>query len=92
MKWRYLVIGIVLVIILISLSLVEFFIVNSIYWSFLISVGVLLNFAHILTHKFNWELDTKKVLSIYFTLSTALMVIEFIITGTFLSQLCRFFL
>ena len=84
MKWRYLVIGIVLVIILISLSLVEFFIVNSIYWSFLISVGVLLNFAHILTHKFNWELDTKKVLSIYFTLSTALMVIEFIITGSFL--------
>ena len=84
MKWRYFLIGIGLVIILISLFFIEFFIINSIYWSFLITIGVLLNFAHFLTHKLNWELDTKKVLSFYFTFSTALMVIEFIITGGFL--------
>ncbi len=84
MKWRYVVIGIVLVIILISLFLIEFLLFTTIYWSFLICIGVLLNYAHVLTHKFNWELDTKKVLSFYFTFSTALMVIEFIITGSFL--------
>lgn len=78
------VVGIGLAIIIISLLLLEFFLTNRIYWSFLISMAVLLNFAHILTHKFNWELDTKKVLSIYFTSSTALMIIEFAITGSLL--------
>jgi divalent metal cation (Fe/Co/Zn/Cd) transporter len=84
MKWSYLLIGIGLVIILISLFLLEFFIYNSIYWSFLITLAVILNFAHILTHKLNWELDTKKVLSFYFIFSTTLIVIEFIISGSFL--------
>ncbi|MFX1524371.1 MAG: cation diffusion facilitator family transporter [Promethearchaeota archaeon] len=43
-----------------------------------------MNFIHILTHKFNWELDTKKVLATYFILSTSLMIIEYIITSSFL--------
>ena len=84
MKWRYLLIVIPVLIILIILFLLEFFILNSIYWSFLISIGVVLNSAHILTHKLNWELDTKKILFIYFTFSTTLIIIEFIITGSFL--------
>ncbi len=84
MKWRYLLIGSGLVGILIPLFFLEFFLVKTIYWSFLISIGVILNYSHILTHKFNWELDTKKVLSLYFSLSTTMIVIEFIITGGFL--------
>ncbi|MFX1438439.1 MAG: cation transporter [Promethearchaeota archaeon] len=87
MKSQYVIISILLGIVLITLILLEFFIFNSIYWSFLISIGVILNFAHILTHKLNWELDTKKVLSLYFALTTTLMVIEFIITGSFLWSL-----
>lgn len=84
MKWNYFISGIVLTFVLISLFLVEIFILNSFFWSFLIAVGTILNFIHILTHKFNWELDTKKVLATYFILSTSLMIIEYIITSSFL--------
>ncbi|MFX1390024.1 MAG: cation transporter [Promethearchaeota archaeon] len=84
MKWSYFLIGLGLLITLSIVFLLEFFIFNTIYWSFLISIGVTLNYAHILTHKLNWELDTKKVLLVYFSLSISLIIIEFIITGSFL--------
>lgn len=84
MKWSYFLIGLGLAIILTILILVEFFLFKTLYWSFLVSIGVILNFAHILTHKFNWELDTKKVLSLYFILSTTLILLELAITGSFL--------
>lgn len=84
MKCSYLVIGFGLLIVLISLFLFEFFVFGSILWSILISMAIILNLAHILTHKFNWELDTKKVLFSYLILSTALIFIELFITGSFL--------
>ncbi|MFX1574481.1 MAG: cation diffusion facilitator family transporter [Promethearchaeota archaeon] len=84
MRWSYVLIGIGVGIILTSLFILEFIIFNSIFWSFLITIAVILNSAHILTHKFNWELDAKKVLSIYFTLTTTSMIIEFVLTGSFL--------
>ena len=62
----------------------EFFLFETFYWSFLVSVGVILNYAHILMHKLNWELDTKKVLLIYFFLSTSSIIVEFVITGSIL--------
>ncbi|MFX0007500.1 MAG: cation diffusion facilitator family transporter [Candidatus Hermodarchaeota archaeon] len=84
MKWNYFFIGIGLGIILTSIYIIEFLFFNSVFFSFLITFAVILNFAHILTHIFNWELDTKKVLSIYFILSITLIIIEIILTGTFL--------
>ncbi len=81
MKWRYVLIGIGLVIVLISLFFIEFFIFHSIFWSFLISAAAMLNYAHILTHKLNWELDPKKVIALYFILSSALIATEFLLTG-----------
>ena len=84
MKKFYLLIGIGLVTILISIFLIELFLINSIFWSFLVSVAVAVNFAHFLTHKLNWELDTKKVLAVYFTVSTTLMLVEFTLTDGFL--------
>jgi divalent metal cation (Fe/Co/Zn/Cd) transporter len=84
MKWTYVFIGIGLGIILTSIYIIEFLFFNSIFVSFLITIAAILNFAHILTHIFNWDLETKKVLSIYFTLSITLITIEFLITGSFL--------
>ncbi|MFX0140152.1 MAG: hypothetical protein ACFFDN_41310, partial [Candidatus Hodarchaeota archaeon] len=84
MKSKYLVIIIGLTITSLSLFFLEFYIFNSFYWSFLVTIGAILNVAHYLTHKLNWELDTKKVLPVYFILSTSLITIEFIITGSFL--------
>ncbi|MFX1380230.1 MAG: cation diffusion facilitator family transporter [Promethearchaeota archaeon] len=84
MKWSYLFIGVGLAIILTSIYFVEFLLFNSIFFSFLITIAVVLNFAHIITHILNWDLDTKKVLSVYFILSITLIIIEFIITGSFL--------
>ncbi len=84
MKVQYVVIIIGFGIASITLFLIEFFIFHSIYWSFLITIAGLLNIAHYLTHKLNWELDTKKVVLIYFILSTSLIIIEFLMTGSFL--------
>jgi hypothetical protein len=84
MKWSYFFIGIGLGIILTSIYIIEFLFFNSVFFSFLITFAVILNFAHILTHIFNWELDTKKVLSIYFILSITFIIIEMFLTGTFL--------
>jgi len=83
-KLQYFIIALGLVVILIPLFLFEFFLTKTIYWSFLITIALLLNFAHFLTHKFNWELDTKKVLSTYFILSTTLIIIEITLTGGFI--------
>ncbi len=84
MKWSYFFIGIGLGIVLTSFYLIEFFIMNSFFFSFLVTIAVVLNFAHVLTHLLNWDLDTKKVLSIYFILSITLIIIEMLITGSFL--------
>ncbi|MDX1797613.1 MAG: cation transporter [Candidatus Lokiarchaeia archaeon] len=84
MKWSYFFIGIGLGIILTSIYIIEFLFFNSFFFSFLITFAVILNFAHIFTHIFNWELDTKKVLSIYFILSITFIIIEMLLTGTFL--------
>ena len=84
MKWTYFLIGLGLSIVLITFFIVEFLFFKTIYWSFLVSIGVILNFAHVLTHKFNWELDTKKVLSLYFSISTTSIIVEFMITGSYL--------
>ncbi len=84
MKWTYFLIGAGLGIVLITLFMLEFQFFKTIYWSFLVSIGVTLNFAHILIHKFNWELDTKKVLLLYFCISTTSIIIEFMITGSYL--------
>ncbi|MFX1499753.1 MAG: cation transporter [Promethearchaeota archaeon] len=84
MKWQYIIIIIGFIFASITLFLIEFMINNSIYWSFLIIIAVALNIAHFLTHKFNWELDPKKVVPTYFILSTSLIIIEFSLTGSFL--------
>ncbi len=84
MNWKFFFIGIGLGIILTSIYFIEYLLFNSIFFSFLVTIAVVLNFAHILTHILNWDLDTKKVLSIYFSLSISLILIEFLITGSFL--------
>ncbi|MFW9990290.1 MAG: cation transporter [Candidatus Odinarchaeota archaeon] len=84
MKWQYIAMIIGLILLSVTLFLIEFIIYNTIYLSFLIVITVALNIAHFLTHKFNWELDPKKVVPIYFILSTSLIIIEFSLTGSFL--------
>ncbi len=84
MKWQYIAIIIGFILLSITLFLIEFIIYNTIYLSFLIVIAVALNIAHFLTHKFNWELDPKKLVPIYFILSTSLIIIEFSLTGSFL--------
>ena len=84
MKWQYIFIIIGVVVGSIILFLIEFMIHNTIYWSYLIIIAAVLNIAHYLTHKYNWELDTKKVVPIYFILTTSLITIEFLLTGSFL--------
>ncbi len=84
MKWQYILIIIGFVVGSIILFLIEFMIHNTIYWSFLIIIAGVLNFAHYLTHKYNWELDSRKVVPTYFILTTSLITIEFLLTGSFL--------
>jgi len=84
MKWACFVIGVGLSIISIILFLIEIYFFTSFFWSFLITVAIFLNYAHILTHKLNWELDTKKVILLYFGFTIILMVTEFTFTKGFL--------
>jgi len=83
-KWSFLIIAIGLAIISIIIVFLEAIFLNSIFWSFLIIAATFLNYAHILTHKLNWQLDTKKVLIVYFGSTISLMVLEVSLTGNLL--------